>query len=232
MGPTTIGRFDGTRACLANPRPLRDVSHPIWLRWHTARQPQGGVLEAQATLRRAACRTADGQLHPTGDDHLVAKLGSHAAICHCRRPPARLEEAVTQGMRLPLVKALRTAGRSEGVRALDLSSESSALEPRQAEVPGEIRIDREVIASLEPVELQLAKRDEEPRQETIMGAVVELKRAADPDANISEYEGEVVIQGEVDGWQRRVTVPLHGEDYDWTIQAHRRRIPFTVSGRL
>ena len=99
-------------------------------------------------------------------------------------------------------------------------------------MPGEIRIDREVIASLEPVELQLAKRDEEPRQETIMGAVVELKRAADPDANISEYEGEVVIQGEVDGWQRRVTVPLHGEDYDWTIQAHRRRIPFTVSGRL
>ncbi|MGY0386368.1 hypothetical protein ACWZJV_05295 [Nocardioides sp. WG-D5] len=143
-----------------------------------------------------------------------------------------LEEAVAQGMRLPLIKALRTAGGGEGVRGLDLSFEWSALEPMWADVPSEIRIDREVLTSLEPVERQLAKRDEEPRQETIVGAVVELKRAADADSNTGEYEGEVVIQGEIDGRQRRVTVPLHGDDYDWAIQAHRRRIPFTVSGRL
>lgn len=145
---------------------------------------------------------------------------------------AGLEDAVEQGMRLPLVKALRTAGGGDGVRALDLSFEWSALEPIRADVPSEIRIDRDVIVSLKPVELQLAERGDEPRQETIMGAVVELKRTADPDVSSGEYEGEVVIQGEIEGKQRKVTVPLRGDDYDWAIQAHRRHIPFTVSGRL
>lgn len=146
--------------------------------------------------------------------------------------PDDLDTAVALGMRLPLIKALRTAGAGEGVRALDLSFEWSTLEPMRADVPNRVRIDREAITSLEQVERQLATRDEDPRQETIVGAVVELKRAVDPNTSAIDYEGEVVIQGEVDGKQRRVTVPLQGEDYDWAIQAHRRHIPFTVSGRL
>lgn len=143
-----------------------------------------------------------------------------------------LDRAVEQGMRLPLVKALRSAGAAEGVRGLSLNFEWSALEPVRQEVSSEIRMDRDVLVALEPIEKRLANREDEPRQETIVGPVVELKRGDDPDIKTGEYEGEVVIRAEVDSRLRKITVPLRGEDYDWAIQAHRRHMPFTVSGIL
>lgn len=143
-----------------------------------------------------------------------------------------LESAMDAGVRLPLVRALRQIGEAEGLRAVSMNFEWSAVEPMVRAVPDEIEIERDELASLQRIEVRLATRVE-PRQETLVGPVIELKR---PDAagadDPSDLSGEVVMLCDVAGTTRRVLVALHGDDYDWAIRAHRERLPFTVSGTL
>jgi hypothetical protein len=143
-----------------------------------------------------------------------------------------LEAAIEGGMRLPLVKALREIGEAEGLRGVSMNFEWSAVEPMADEVPAEIEMRRDDLQSLDSIEVRLSRRVE-PREETIVGPVTELKR---PDVaaidDPTDLSGEVVLLADIGGMNRRVTVPLHGEDYDWAIRAHRERLPFTVSGVL
>jgi hypothetical protein len=143
-----------------------------------------------------------------------------------------LEAAMEGGMRLPLVKALREIGEAEGLRGVSMNFEWSTVEPMTDEVPDEIEIQRDDLRSLDSIEVRLSKRVE-PRNETLVGPITELKR---PDVaaidDPTDLSGEVVILADIGGMNRRVTVPLHGEDYDWAIRAHRERLPFTVSGVL
>jgi hypothetical protein len=139
------------------------------------------------------------------------------------------DAAVEQGLRLPMVQALRSIGQSEGLRKLDMSFEWAPLEPVRVEVPSQVSITRPIIELLPEVEARLVRVI--PAQDVILtGPVVELKRG--DEIPVEEDEGEIVVRADVDGAWRRVTVPLAGVDYDWAIRAHRKRLPFTVSGVL
>lgn len=137
--------------------------------------------------------------------------------------------AVEGGLRLPLVQALQEMGNAEGLQSLDMSFEWAAIEPVREELPTKIVIDRSVIAALPAIEARLTRTLPQARV-TLVGPVSELKRSEDvPD---DEESGEIVIQAEVEGRVRRVTIPLTGADYDWAIRAHRAKLPFTVTGEL
>ncbi|MEA9986072.1 hypothetical protein [Subtercola sp. RTI3] len=141
-----------------------------------------------------------------------------------------LEEAMASGMRLPLVKALQSMGAGDGLRSIDLSFEWAPIEAQREAVPNKIQIPRETILLLEGVEARLA-REEPPREVTLTGPVVELRRGErsnDDDA----ATGEIVVRADVDGSWKRVTIELSGDDYDVAIAAHREQLPFTVSGVL
>lgn len=142
-----------------------------------------------------------------------------------------LEQALQIGMRLPLVRALHDMGDGDGVRALDMSFEWAASEPQLEGVPERVVLQRETIDLLPAVEKRLLRRFE-PATITVVGPVTELKRSNAESGETDDTHGEIVVRGDVNGRLSRITVPLSGDDYDWAIQAHRRRLPFTVSGEL
>lgn len=139
-----------------------------------------------------------------------------------------LSDAVEQGLRLPLVEALREISEAEGLRGLDMSFEWAGSEPQRSDVPSKIELNRTVIDELPEVERRLVRVDE-PTHETIIGPVLELKRPEDSDG---EESGAIVLRADVAGRSIRVTVALTGKDYDLAIRAHRAKLPFTLSGVL
>lgn len=138
------------------------------------------------------------------------------------------EKAVEGGMRLPLVKALQSMGSGEGLRSLDMSFEWAPIEPQREIVSSKIDMTRETVLLLENVSDRLVRK-EPPKEVTITGPVVELRRGADDDI---EGAGEVVLRADIDGYWRKVGVALSGVDYDSAIEAHREKFPLTVSGVL
>ncbi|MCX4093197.1 hypothetical protein [Nocardia sp. alder85J] len=140
---------------------------------------------------------------------------------------ADVDEAVNQGLRLPVVQALQEITEAEGMRGLDLSFEWAATEPQRAPVPRRVSMDRVVINELPDIEQRLVRRIE-PERVTIVGPVKEMKRS---DEN-PEHGGDVVIHAEVGGRLRRVSVSLSGPDWALAITAFRDHLPFTVTGEL
>lgn len=141
-----------------------------------------------------------------------------------------LEAAMNAGMRLPMIKALRSMGNNEGVRSIDLSFEWAPIEPQREKVDSEIKLSRETVLLLDKVEDRLV-REEPPREVTLTGPVVELRRGERVGGDDAE-RGEIVVRADVDGVWKRVTVELSGVDYDDAIAAHRQQLPFVVSGVL
>lgn len=141
------------------------------------------------------------------------------------------DEAINQGLRLPLVQALHDMSDAEGVRSLDLNFEWAAAEPNRTNVPNHVILDRDVIEVLPEVERQLT-RTIQPERVTIVGPVTELKRSEAEGQVMDDEQGEIVVRADVNGRLSRIVVPLSGRDYDWAIRAHRERLPFSVSGEL
>jgi hypothetical protein len=141
-----------------------------------------------------------------------------------------LEDAMNAGMRLPMIKALRSMGNNEGLRSIDLSFEWAPIEPQREKVDSEIKLSRETVLLLDKVEDRLV-REEPPREVTLTGPVVELRRGERAGGDDAE-RGEIVVRADVDGSWKRVTVELSGVDYDDAIAAHRQQLPFVVSGVL
>jgi len=138
-------------------------------------------------------------------------------------------EAMEAGMRLPLVRALRSMGSGEGLQSLDLSFKWAPTERVQVAVPDRVEMSREVLELLPAVEARLAVR-EEPQMVTLTGPVVELKRSEEPGQE--EDFGDVVVRADVDGKWRRVSVSLSGAEHQVAIVAYQQKLPFTVSGLL
>lgn len=142
------------------------------------------------------------------------------------------EKAMEAGMRLPLVKALQSMGSGEGLRSLDMSFEWAPIEPQNEIVSSKIDMTRETVLLLENVSDRLVRKDP-PKQITINGPVVELRRGVDAGSEgDGEGAGEVVLRADIDGSWRKVGVTLSGADYDSAIEAHREKFPLTVSGVL
>jgi hypothetical protein len=139
------------------------------------------------------------------------------------------EVAVEGGLRLPVVQALREIGSAEGLQSVDMSFEWAAAEPVRGDPPTHVTIDREVLDALPTVEARLTQATR-PARVTLVGPVSELRRP-DEDSDSEEF-GEIVVQAEVEGRIRRVTIPLTEADYDWAIRAHRAKLPFTATGQL
>jgi hypothetical protein len=142
-----------------------------------------------------------------------------------------VDEAISHGLRLPVVQALQEIGGAEGLRSLDLSFEWAAAEPQRAPVPARVILDRAVIEVLPEIEMRLARRYE-PERITVVGPVLELKRSDEIIEASEGVEGEIILRADVGGRSRRITVPLTGADYDWAVRAHLERLPFTVAGEL
>lgn len=141
-----------------------------------------------------------------------------------------LDEAFEAGMRLPMVKALRSMGSGEGLRSLDMSFEWAPIETQKETVSSKIEISRETVELLDVVTERL-ERKEPPKRVTILGSVVELRRGADGGTS-PDGGGDVVVRADVDGYWRKVAVSLSGLDYDIAIEAHREHFPLTIDGVL
>ena len=148
-----------------------------------------------------------------------------------KESPRRIEEARSAGMKLPFVKALHEMSEGDELRKLEIGFEWAAVEPQEPSVPSRIIIDDPVIRALPDIEKDL-KKVTEPKATELIGHVVELKRGAEERGTADDDSGEIVLQTHADGRSRRVTVPLHNEDYDLAIRAHRDHLPFTVSGKM
>ncbi|WP_157184881.1 hypothetical protein [Nocardia niigatensis] len=144
---------------------------------------------------------------------------------------ADVDDAIGQGLRLPMVQALQEIGGADGLRALDLSFEWAAAEPQRSLVPTRVTLDRAVIDVLPEIEMRLARKYE-PERLTVVGPVLELKRADEIVEAAEGVQGEIVLRADVGGRSRRITVPLIGADYDWAVRAHLARLPFTATGEL
>ncbi|MDT9591614.1 hypothetical protein RDV89_00950 [Nocardioides zeae] len=218
MGHTKRGSFIITVAARLNvpEHSASDSSDP-----RSAEQQQGKNADAAApgteNYTRRVMTTLARSLEVTRD------------LARDEKQAGAFEDALAGGMRLPLVRALRSVGSTEGVAGLGLNFEWSALEPVDNTVASELHIDRESIIALESIEDRLVKRVE-PREEEIVGPVIGLK-LSESDKSL-DVEGDVVIRADIDHRSAKVSVSLRGNDYDWAIWAHQKRLPFSVRGIL
>jgi hypothetical protein len=141
-----------------------------------------------------------------------------------------MDDAIASGMRLPMVKALQSMGAGEGLRALDMTFEWAPIERQRVPVNSKIEMTRETVQLLEHVSEQLVRKDP-PRQVTLTGPVIELRRGDDSDDE-GVGAGDIVLRADVDNVWRKVSITLSGDDYDAAIQAHREKFPLTVTGIL
>ena len=141
-----------------------------------------------------------------------------------------IDDAIASGMRLPMVKALQAMGSGEGLRALDMSFEWAPVERQRTPVNSKIEMTRETVQLLERVSDRLVRKDP-PKQVTVTGPVIELRRGDDRDDD-GVGAGDIVLRADIDNAWRKVNITLTGDDYDIAIQAHREKFPLTVTGIL
>jgi hypothetical protein len=140
-----------------------------------------------------------------------------------------LDEALDEGVSLPLVRALRDIGSAETLKNLDMSFQWSPCKPVALDVVNSIVLNRSELMELPSVEEKL-KRKIAPVTETIMGQVASLERGLPSEDG--EDNGVAVLSADVRGNLRRVRVPLTGDDYVWAIIAHHQKLVYSVEGTL
>ncbi|MFE2476426.1 hypothetical protein [Streptomyces sp. NPDC059389] len=140
-----------------------------------------------------------------------------------------MESPENQGVSASLIESLEDMS-APHLRSLDLSFEWAAAAPRPDVGLATIVLDRDVMAELPRVRERLVRREEPPRQETLVGLVNGLSRddASDSDAETAS----VVVVADVNGRSRKVHMTLSGVDHTWAVVAYQRKLPFTVSGML
>ncbi|SDF67813.1 hypothetical protein SAMN05216553_102623 [Lentzea fradiae] len=144
--------------------------------------------------------------------------------------PHAVERAVERGLSANLVESLQDLTEADSLRELDLSFDWAASEPPPDVPTSRIVVNRDAIVGLPRVRERLVRREEPPRTETVVGQVRSLTRE-EPNGDDQE-ETTIVLSAEVRGRTRKIHVPLTGDDYEWAIFAHRRKLPFTVTGNL
>ena len=134
------------------------------------------------------------------------------------------------GLSAGLVESLEDLTQPENLRQLDLSFEWAAAEPRPDVGLATIVFDRDVMAELPRIKERLVRSEEPPRHVTLLGTVKAL--SWDEAAGEEEQTASVTLSAEVNGKQRLVHTTLSQDEHEWAITAYRRKIPFTVSGKL
>lgn len=143
--------------------------------------------------------------------------------------PHAIEQAVERGLSANLVESLQDLTEGDSLRELDLSFDWAVGEPLPDVPTSRIVVNRDAIVGLPRVRERLVRREEPPRTETVVGQVRSLTREESGD---DQEETTIVLSAEIRGRTRKIHVPLSGDDYDWAIFAHRRKLPFTVTGNL
>ncbi|MFE5327224.1 hypothetical protein ACFRCG_12645 [Embleya sp. NPDC056575] len=134
------------------------------------------------------------------------------------------------GMSLGLVESLEDLTKAPGLRALDLSFEWSPVLPSPPAIR-HVLMGRDVIGELPRVREGLARREEPPTRQTVVGPVKSLTR--ENAGTDTQERGTVVLLADIpDKGIRNIHVTLTGENYDWAIRAHRAKLPLTVTGDL
>ncbi|GLY79738.1 hypothetical protein [Actinoallomurus iriomotensis] len=141
-----------------------------------------------------------------------------------------LQDPARWGLSAGLVESLELMTQPEGLRALDLSFEWAAAEPPPEVGSNPITLEHSTSEQLARVREHLVRQEEPTRRETLVGAVRRLSRE-DADSE-DEEAGTVVLEAEVKGRIRKVSVPLSGQDHRWAITAYQEKVPLTVTGDL
>ncbi|PPF41855.1 hypothetical protein C5B85_18210 [Pseudoclavibacter sp. AY1F1] len=191
-----------------------------------ASSAEPGSVAVKATTQRAASFTR--QVMTT----LARTLEVTKQVAESSAHAPDFDQAMETGMRLPMVKALQSMGSSEGLRSLDMSFEWAPIEPQREAVEDKIDMSRETVLLLDRISERLVRKDP-PKDLTITGPVVELRRGAESESvSDGRGAGEVVLRADIDGSWRKVGITLSGTDYDWAIEAHRKKLPLTAGGVL
>jgi hypothetical protein len=151
---------------------------------------------------------------------------------HLARGQSReaLDNPAAWGLSANLVEALEEMTQPEGLRALDMSFAWAASQ-RRPEVGSEaIHLEYEIFGQLSRVRERLARQEEPPQRETLVGVVKSLTR--EESGGPEGETGVVVLVADVRGRMRNVQVTLSGEDHEWAIRAYRSKLPLTVTGDL
>lgn len=141
-----------------------------------------------------------------------------------------LDRAGQLGLSASLVESVQELTQPETLRALELSFDWAAAEPRPDVGTSRIIVDRNAMAGLPRVRERLVRREEPPRYVTLLGTVRTLNR--DDSGDEDQEASSIVLSTHVDGRPRKVHVPLAGEEYAWAIRAHQSKQPIVVSGDL
>ncbi|MEU7138125.1 hypothetical protein ABZ942_01605 [Nocardia sp. NPDC046473] len=141
-----------------------------------------------------------------------------------------LDRAGQLGLSASLVESVQELTQPEMLRALELSFDWAAAEPRPDVGTSRIIVDRNAMAGLPRVRERLVRREEPPRYVTLLGTVRTLNR--DDSGDEDQEASSIVLSTHVDGRLRKVHVPLAGEEYAWAIRAHQSKQPIVVSGDL
>lgn len=175
--------------------------------------------ERKPSFTRQVMTTLGHSLHAT-KKQLKASEGKRPSI----------DEALADGVRLPIAQAIEDMGDAAGLRALDMSFEWAKVEASTPKLPkSRVVLTREELDELPTLREKLTRKDV-PQKEVLVGPVIELRRG---EADRTGHEDtEVVVRADVNGRLARIAVPLSGRDYDLAIRAHQSKLPFTVSGTL
>lgn len=138
------------------------------------------------------------------------------------------DEAVANGMLAPVVEAVEELSAVAMGGGVEMSFQWAPSLPQRENVPDRVEFTAEALARA-PQTLERFRRQDVGNDPTLVaGFVVALEREEGDDVD----SGEVVIQGEVDGSIKKIRAELSGTDYEWAVVAHRKHLPFTVSGQL
>lgn len=173
--------------------------------------------EAEAGFPRQVMETLARGLQATRDLALTWNEGA-------------VDRAGQSGLSASLVESLLELAQPDTLRALDLSFDWAVAAPPPRVDVSRILVGRDTMAGLPRVRERLVRREQPPRRETVVGTVRTLNREEPGDDD--QETTNIVLSAHVRGRLRNIHVQLSGDDYEWAIRAHFRKLPFTVTGDL
>ncbi len=181
----------------------------------TSHDESGGLQEVVKPFSRRVMET------------LARGLETAESLTRGERADA-LDDPARWGLSAGLVESLQMMTQPEELRALDLSFEWAAGEPLPAVGRTPVVLEHSSATRLARLREQLVRHELPPSRETLVGAVRRLSW----EDGAPEETGTVVLEAEVKGRRRNVSVTLSGADHRWAIMAYQEKIPLTVTGDL
>ncbi|WP_199565706.1 hypothetical protein [Spongiactinospora rosea] len=141
-----------------------------------------------------------------------------------------LVDPAAYGLSASLLESLEEIAQPPALRALNLSFDWAFGMDAPDVRAGTITLRREAFPAISRVRERLARQEEPPRRERLVGPVKSLTREELDDP--SDEAATIVILADVNGRTRNVHIPLAGENHDWAIRAYKSKLPLTVIGDL